>query len=73
MRLLRWSTVALGILSVWVVVVVVVVLVGSSVAHEVRNKAATASSGVRVISFFIVKVLPSRTNRRRFLGQMYFE
>jgi len=46
--------------SVWVVVVVVVVGAGcsSTVVHEVRNKAATASSGIRVFSFFIVKVFP---------------
>jgi hypothetical protein len=55
--------------------VVVVVLVGAGVSttvvHEVKSAAANAS-GVRIISFFIVEVVPSRTNRRRFLGQMYF-
>jgi hypothetical protein len=57
--------------------VVVVVVVGAgfstTVVHEARSTAATASAGVRIISFFIVGVVPSRTNRRRFLGQMYFE
>jgi hypothetical protein len=44
----------------------------TTVVHEVRSTAATASSGVRIISFFIVEVVPSRTNRRRYLDQMYF-
>lgn len=58
--------------SEWVVVVVVVGEgVSTTVVHEVRSAAATAS-GVRMISFFIVEVVPSRTNRRRFLCQMYF-
>jgi hypothetical protein len=55
---------------------VVVVVVGAgfstTVVHEVRSTAATASTGVRIISFFIVEVVPSRTNRRRFFCQMYF-
>jgi hypothetical protein len=54
----------------------VVVVVGAgfstTVVHEARSTAATASSGVRIMSFFIVEVVPSRTNRCRFLGQMYF-
>jgi hypothetical protein len=54
-----------------VVVVVVGAGVSTTVVHEVRSAAATAS-GVRIISFFIVEVVPSRTIRRRFLGQMYF-
>ena len=53
----------------------VVVVVGTgfstTVVHEVRRRAA-AMSGMRMISFFIVGVVPSRTNRRRFLSQMYF-
>ena len=65
---------ALLTVSEWVVVVVVVGAgFSTTVVHEVRRTAATASSGVRIISFFIVEVVPSRTNRRRFLGQMYFE
>jgi hypothetical protein len=60
--------------SVWVVVVVVVGAgFSTTVVHEVRSMAATASSGIRMISFFIVGVVPSRTNRCRFFGQMYFE
>ena len=59
--------------SEWVVVVVVAgVGVSTTVVHEVSSAAATAS-GVRIMSFFIVEVVPSRTNRCRFLGQMYFE
>jgi hypothetical protein len=54
-----------------VVVVVVGVGFSTTVVHEVRT-AAAASNGVRIISFFIVEVVPSRTNRCRFLGQMYF-
>ena len=65
------------VVMVIVEVVVVVVVVGAgfstTVVHEVRSTAAAASIGVRIISFFIVEVVPSRTNRRRFLGQMYFE
>jgi hypothetical protein len=53
----------------------VVVVTGTgfstTVVHEVKN-AATARSGVTIISFFIVEVVPSRTVRRRFLYQMYF-
>ena len=64
---------ALLIVSECVVVVVVGAGFSTTVVHEVRSTAATASSGVRIISFFIVEVVPSRTNRRRFLGQMYFE
>ena len=71
------STLVEGILltdSEWVVVVVVVGAgFSTTVVHEVRSMAATASSGVSMISFFIVKVVPSRTNRCTFLGQMYFE
>jgi hypothetical protein len=62
------------IVSEWVVVVVVVGAgFSTTVVHEVRSTAATARTGVRIISFFIVEVVPSRTNRCRFLGQMYFE
>ena len=64
---------ALLIVSECVVVVVVGAGFSTTVVHEVRSTAATARSGVRIISFFIVGVVPSRTNRRRFLGQMYFE
>ncbi len=64
---------ALLIVSEWVVVVVVVGAgFSTTVVHELRITAVTASSGVRIISFFIVEVVPSRTNRCRFLGQMYF-
>jgi hypothetical protein len=56
--------------------VVVVVLVGAgfstTVVHEVRTTAAIARNGVRIISFFIVGVVPSRTNRCRFLCRLYF-
>jgi hypothetical protein len=59
--------------SEWVVVVVVVGAgFSTTVVQDVRSIAETASSGVRIISFFIIEVVPSRTNRRRFLGQMYF-
>jgi hypothetical protein len=55
--------------------VVVVVLTGTgfstTVVHEVK-RAAAARSGVTIISFFIVEVVPSWTVRRRFLSQMYF-
>jgi hypothetical protein len=58
------------------VVDVVVVVVGAgfstTVVHEVRSTAATARSGVTIISFFIVGVVPSKTIRRRFLCQTYF-
>jgi len=63
---------ALLIVSDCVVVVVVGAGFSTTVVHEVRSTAATANSGVRIISFFIVEVVPSRTNRCRFLGQMYF-
>ena len=60
--------------SVWVVVVDVVGAgFSTTVVHEARSMAATASSGVRMISFFIVAIVPSRTNRCRSFGQMYFE
>ena len=46
-----------------VVCVVVVVVVGAgfstTVVHEVRSTAAAASSGVRMMSFFIVGIVPS--------------
>jgi hypothetical protein len=65
---------ALLTVSEWVVVLVVVGAgFSTTVVHEVRSTAATARTGVRIISFFIVEVVPSRTNRCRFLGQMYFE
>jgi hypothetical protein len=64
---------ALLIVSECVVVVEVGAGFSTTVVHEVRSTAATASSGVRIISFFIVEVVPSRTNRCRFLDQMYFE
>jgi hypothetical protein len=71
------SVVLVGALLIVSECVVVVVVAGAgfstTVVHEVRRTAVTASSGVRIISFFIVEVVPSRTNRRRFLGQMYFE
>jgi len=65
-----------GAVLFFVVDVVVVVLVGAgfstTVVHEVRAK-ATARSGVRMISFFIVGVcFLHRTIRRRCLGQMCF-
>jgi len=64
---------ALLIVSEWVVVVVTAGAgVSTTVVHEVRSAAASAS-GVRIISFFIVEVVPSTRNRRRFLCQMYFE
>ena len=59
--------------SVWVVVVVVGAGFSTTVVHEVRSTAVTARNGVRMISFFIIEVVPSRTNRCRLLGQMYFE
>jgi hypothetical protein len=59
-----------------IVVDVVVVVVGAgfstTVVHEVNSAVATARSGVTIISFFIVGVVPSKTIRRRFLCQMYF-
>jgi hypothetical protein len=64
---------ALLIVSEVVVVVVVGAGFSTTVVHEVRSTEATARSGVRIISFFIVEVVPSRTNRCRSLGQMYFE
>jgi hypothetical protein len=55
---------------------VVVVVVGTgfstTVVHEVKSAVVTARSGVTIISFFIVGVVPSWTIRRRFLCQMYF-
>jgi hypothetical protein len=74
---LSWVVVVDGGGTLFVVWVVVVVVVGAgfstTVVHEVRSTAAQARSGVRMISFFIVGVVPSRSIRRRFLGQMYFE
>ena len=55
-----------------VVVVVAGAGVSTTVVHEVKSAVATARSGVTIISFFIVEVVPSRTLRRRFLCQMYF-
>ena len=65
-----------GAVLFFVVDVVVVVLVGAgfstTVVHEVRAR-ATARSGVRMISLFIVGVcFLHRTIRRRCLGQMCF-
>jgi hypothetical protein len=56
----------------WVVVVVVGAGFSTTVVHEARSTAAQARSGVRIISFFIVGVVPSTSIRRTFLGQMYF-
>jgi hypothetical protein len=71
------SVVVLGGGTFFTVVVDVVVVVGAgfstTVVHEVRRTAAQARSGVRMISFFIVGIVPSRSIRRRFLGQMYFD
>jgi hypothetical protein len=65
-----------GVLFIVSDCVVVVVVVGAgfstTVVHEVRTTAAIVRNGVRIISFFIVEVVPSRTNRCRFFGQMYF-
>ena len=65
----------LGTVLFFVVVVVVDVVAGAgfstTVVHEFRAK-ATARSGVRMISFFIVGVVPSKAIRRRCLNQMYF-
>jgi len=68
------SCVVTGVFLTVVCDVVVVVGVGFSttVVHEVRSTAATARSGVTIISFFIVEVVPSKTIRRRFLSQMCF-
>jgi hypothetical protein len=70
------SVVAAGVFLIVSECVVVVVVAGAgfstTVVHEVRTTAAIARNGVRIISFFIVGVVPSRTNRSRFLGQMYF-
>jgi hypothetical protein len=65
-------SVAAGVLtrSVWVVVVVAVDGSFTTVVHEVKAT-AIASRGVRMISFFIVRMVPSRTNRRKLLWQMY--
>jgi hypothetical protein len=46
--------------SVWVVVVVVVGAGVSTVVQDVSVIATTASSGVRIISFFIVGIVPSK-------------
>jgi membrane-anchored protein YejM (alkaline phosphatase superfamily) len=66
------SVVVLGGGTFFVVVVEVVVVVGAgfstTVVHEVRSTAAHARSGVRMISFFIVGIVPSRSIRRRFFG-----
>jgi hypothetical protein len=53
---LSWVVVVVGAGARVVCVVVVVVGTGFSttVVHEVRRRAVTASSGVRMISFFIV-------------------
>jgi len=60
---------ALLTVSEWVVVVVVVGAgFSTTVVHEVKRTAAAASIGVTIISFFIVEVVPSRTNRHRFFG-----
>jgi hypothetical protein len=69
--------VVLGGGTLFVVVVCVVVVVAgtgfsTTVVHEVNSAVATARSGVTIISFFIVGVVPSRTIRCRSLGQMYF-
>ena len=64
------STVVAGTLltdSVWVVVVVVVGAGVSTVVQEVRVMAAIASSGVRIISFFIVGIVPSKDKSRHVL------
>ena len=54
------SCVVVGVTAFFVVDVVVVVVVGAgfstTVVHEVSAR-ATASSGVRMISFFIVEVV----------------
>jgi hypothetical protein len=65
-------SVAAGVLtrSVWVVVVVAVAGSFTTVVHEVKAT-AIARRGVRMISFFIVRMVPSRTNRRKLLWQMY--
>jgi hypothetical protein len=56
-------------------VVEVVVVVGAgfstTVVHEFKSM-ATVRSGMRMISFFIVGVVPSKAIRRRCLNQMYF-
>ena len=64
------STVVPGALrtdSVWVVVVVVVGAGVSTVVQEVRVIAAIASSGVMIISFFIVGIVPSKDKSRHVL------
>ena len=64
-----------GTVLFFTVVVDVVVVVGvgfsTTVVQEFRAK-ATAKSGVRMMSLFIVGVVPSQTNRHRCLNQMYF-
>jgi hypothetical protein len=56
-------------------VVDVVVVVGAgfstTVVHEFKSM-ATIRSGMRMTSFFIVGVVPSKPIRRRCLNQMYF-
>ena len=72
-----WVVEVVGAGTFLVVVVVVEVVVGvgfsTTVVHEVRSTAAPARSGVRMISFFIVGIVPSSSIRRRSLSQMYFE
>lgn len=71
------SVVVVGAFFTVVDCVVVVVVVGAGVSttvvHEVKSTAAIASKGVRMISFFIVGVVRSRTIRCRPFGQTYFE
>jgi hypothetical protein len=71
-----WVVVLVGAGTFLVVVCVVLVVVGvgfsTTVVHEVKSAVATARSGVTIISFFIVGVVPSKTIRRRSLCQMYF-
>jgi hypothetical protein len=65
----------LGTVLFFTVDVVVVVVAGAgfstTVVHEFKSM-ATARSGITVISFFIVGVVPSKAIRRRCLNQMYF-
>jgi hypothetical protein len=73
---LSWVVVLTGAGLFLTVVCVVVVVAGTgfstTVVHEVSSAVATARSGVTIISFFIVGVVPSKTIRRRSFGQMYF-
>jgi hypothetical protein len=59
------SCVVVGTVLFFIVVDVVVVVVGAgfstTVVHEVKNR-ATASSGVTIISFFIVGVVSFKDN-----------